>query len=384
MRVTEDIRYVGVNDHKTELFESLYRIPNGVSYNSYVILDEEIAVMDTVDAGFVDEWLKKIRAVLAEREPNYLIIQHMEPDHSAGIAHFAKHYPNVIVVASEKAFGMMKNFFGIDFADRRRIIADGDELALGRHRLRFMAAPMVHWPEVMVTYDATDYVLFSADAFGKFGANDVHDNWLDEARRYYIGIVGKYGLFVQKLLQRVGGLPLRVICPLHGPVLKEDIAKYITLYDVWSSYRPEEEGVLIAYASIYGNTRRAALLLEKELLSKKISVKTMDLARCDRAEALAQAFRYSKLVLASATYNAELFPAMREFIDSLKERFYSNRKVGFIENGSWAIVAAKLMRERLEGCKNITMVEPVVRIVSAVSEENVAQLEQLAKELYRV
>ena len=382
MRVTEDIRYVGVNDHKTKLFESLYQIPNGVSYNSYVILDEKVAVLDTVEAGFVEEWLHKLSIMLAGREPKYLIIQHMEPDHSAGIAAFTQRYPEVTMVASEKAFSMMKNFFGVDFADRRRIIADGDELTLGRHRLRFFAAPMVHWPEVMMTYDATDYVLFSADAFGKFGANDVHDNWVDEARRYYIGIVGKYGVFVQKILQKVSDLKLRVICPLHGPVLKEDIAKYITLYDVWSSYRPEEEGVLIAYASIYGNTKIAALLLEKELLRRGMSVKTMDLARCDRSEAVAQAFRYSKLVLACATYNAELFPAMREFIDCLKERFYANRKVAFMENGSWAIVAAKLMREKMEGCKNIQNVEPVVRMVSGVNEEAIVQIEQLAEALY--
>ena len=383
MRITEDIKYIGVNDHRTELFESLYHIPNGVSYNSYVVLDEKIAVLDTVDAGYVEEWLYKLQGVLAEREPKYLIVQHMEPDHSAGIAAFAEKYQSAIVVASEKAFQMMKNFFGIDFADRRRIIADGDELALGKHRLRFFAAPMVHWPEVILTYDATENVLFSADAFGKFGANDVQDNWIDEARRYYIGIVGKYGLFVQKLLTKVSELPIRVICPLHGPVLKEDIDTYITLYDTWSSYRPEEEGVLIAYASIYGNTRKAARLLERELYKRGCWVKTMDLARCDRAEAVAQAFRYSKLVLACATYNAELFPAMREYIDCLQERFYSNRTVAFIENGSWAIIAAKLMRERLEKCKNLTFAETVVRITSSVTKENQIQIEKLAQELTR-
>lgn len=383
MRITEDIKYIGVNDHRTELFESLYHIPNGVSYNSYVVLDEKIAVLDTVDAGYVEEWLEKLQSVLVGREPKYLIVQHMEPDHSAGIAAFAEKYQSAIVVASEKAFQMMKNFFGIDFADRRRIIADGDELALGKHRLRFFAAPMVHWPEVILTYDATENVLFSADAFGKFGANDVQDNWIDEARRYYIGIVGKYGLFVQKLLTKVSELPIRVICPLHGPVLKEDIDTYITLYDTWSSYRPEEEGVLIAYASIYGNTRKAARLLERELYKRGCRVKTMDLARCDRAEAVAQAFRYSKLVLACATYNAELFPAMREYIDCLQERFYSNRTVAFIENGSWAIIAAKLMRERLEKCKNLTFAETVIRITSSVSEENQIQIEKLAQELTR-
>lgn len=383
MRITEDIKYIGVNDHRTELFESLYHIPNGVSYNSYVVLDEKIAVLDTVDAGYVEEWLEKLQSVLVGREPKYLIVQHMEPDHSAGIAAFAEKYQSAIIVASEKAFQMMKNFFGIDFADRRRIIADGDELALGKHRLRFFAAPMVHWPEVILTYDATENVLFSADAFGKFGANDMQDNWIDEARRYYIGIVGKYGLFVQKLLTKVSELPIRVICPLHGPVLKEDIDTYITLYDTWSSYRPEEEGVLIAYASIYGNTRKAALLLEREIYKRGCRVKTMDLARCDRAEAVAQAFRYSKLVLACATYNAELFPAMREYIDCLQERFYSNRTVAFIENGSWAIIAAKLMRERLEKCKNLTFAETVIRITSSVSEENQIQIEKLAQELTR-
>ena len=381
MRVTEDIKYIGVNDHKTELFESLYRIPNGVSYNSYVILDEKIAVLDTVEGDLVDEWLMKLQRILGERQPDYLIVQHMEPDHSAGIVALAERYPKAIILASEKAFGMMKSFLGMDFADRRRILTDGDEVTLGRHKLTFIAAPMVHWPEVIMTYDATEEVLFSADAFGKFGANDVPDNWIDEARRYYIGIVGKYGLFVQKFLDKVSGLPIRAICPLHGPILKEEIDTYITLYDIWSSYRPEEEGVLIAYASIYGNTKNAALLIEKELKQLGMTVKAMDISRCDRSEVVAQAFRFSKIVLACATYNAELFPPMREFLDCLIERGYSNRMVGMIENGSWAIIAAKLMKERLERCKKLTFAETVVRVVSSVSEENREQIKKLAQEL---
>lgn len=381
MRVTEDIKYIGVNDHSTALFESLYKIPNGISYNSYVIMDEKIAVFDTVDAAFGKEWLAKLENALGGRCPDYLIVQHMEPDHSASIMHFIEAYPHATIVASEKAFVMMKNFFGTDFAARRIVVGDGDKLALGKHKLIFLEAPMVHWPEVIMTYEVTDKILFSADAFGKFGATDVHDNWVDEARRYYIGIVGKYGLFVQKVLDKLNGLPVRVICPLHGVVLKEDIQKYITLYDMWSSYRPEEEGVLIAYASIYGNTKQAAVLLERELKKRGMAVKLMDLARCDRAEAIAQAFRYSKLVLACSTYNAELFPAMREYIDCLKERFYSNRTVAFIENGSWAIIAAKLMKERLENCRNLTFAETVVRITSSVSEESRKQIEKLAQEL---
>ena len=382
MTVTGDIKYVGVNDYAIDLFESLYKVPNGMSYNSYVILDERVAILDTVDAAFTQQWLWNIQKVLGNRKPDYLIVQHMEPDHSANIMNFAKEYPEAVFVASAKAFGMMQNYFGIEFAEKRIIVGDGDELSLGRHKLLFATAPMVHWPEVMVTYDSTEKVLFSADAFGKFGTLDRKDEWIGEARRYYMGIVGKYGFYVQKLLKKLAGLDIQRICPLHGPMLSENIGYYIGLYNTWSSYEPEEEGVLIAYTSVYGNTKKAVLFLAEKLKEKGCEkVVVYDLARCDMTEAVADAFRFSKLVLATTTYNAELFPFMREFISSLGERNFCNRRVAFVENGGWAPIAAKIMRERMEKWKGITFVEPVVRILSALKEENIVQMDTLVSEL---
>ncbi len=380
--ITKDVHYVGVNDYAIDLFEGQYEVPNGISYNSYVILDEQIAVMDTVDAAFTTAWLARVREVLGERTPDYLVVHHMEPDHSANIISFAELYPNAKLVASAKAFDMMKNFFGTDFADRRIVVREGSTLSLGRHELTFVAAPMVHWPEVMVSYDSTDGILFSADAFGKFGALDVDEPWADEARRYYIGIVGKYGAQVQSLLKKAAALDIRMICPLHGPVLKEDIGHYLELYNTWSSYRPEAEGIVLAYTSVYGNTKTAVLRLAQMLKDRGYSeVKLYDLARCDMSEAVADAFRYSKLVLATTTYNMGIFPPMRDFIHHLTEHNYSDRKVALIENGSWAPVAAKVMREMLEKSKGIAFAETTVRILSAMTEENAAQLEALAAEL---
>ena len=382
MNITGDIKYLGVDDHEIDLFEGMYEVPNGMSYNSYAILDEKIAIVDTVDVEFKEQWLSEVQEVLGEREPDYLIVQHMEPDHSANIVSLLKKYPEVTIVATAKAFQMMKNYFGTDFSDKRIVVADGDRLSLGSHRLTFVAAPMVHWPEVMVTYDEKEKVLFTADAFGKFGANDVEDEWAYEARRYYFGIVGKYGLFVQKLLQKIKELEIQMICPLHGPVLSENIGYYLDLYNKWSSYEPEEDGIVIAYTSVYGNTKRAALLLAEKLKEKGYKqVMVHDLARCDMTEAVADAFRFSKLVLATTTYNAEIFPFMREFISSLTERNYSKRKVAFIENGGWAPIAAKIMRERLERCNDLTFAENTVRILSAMSEENIAQIDALVEEL---
>ena len=381
MIITRDIEYIGVNDHSVDLFEGMYKVPQGVSYNSYVILDEKIAVMDTVDKECGKVWLEKLREYLKERTPDYLIIQHMEPDHSANILQFTQEYPQTTLVASTKAFEMMRNYFGTEFEDRRMIVADGDRLSLGHHKLVFIGAPMVHWPEVMLTYDATDKVLFSADAFGRFGALDVSLEWVEEARRYYFGIVGKYGLFVQKLLHKVSELEVQRICPLHGPVLSENIGHYVELYDKWSRYEPEEEGILIAYTSVYGNTRNAVLLLEEMLKERGCKVEIRDLARCDMSEAVAQAFRYSKLVLATTTYNAGIFPFMREFISWLTERYFCNRTIGFIENGGWAIIAAKVMGEMLEKSKGLTFLETIVRIISSVKEENMRQLQMLADEL---
>lgn len=398
MTITQDIRYVGVNDNIIDLFEGMYMVPNGMAYNSYVIMDEKIAVMDTVDEAFAKEWLGKIQEVVGARTPDYLIIQHMEPDHSANILNFMQKYPKATLIASVKAFSMMKNFFGTDFVENRILVADEDKISLGKHKLMFFAAPMVHWPEVIVTYDSTDKVLFSADAFGKFGANFESENeksenlkdtnkecfkeWIDEARRYYFGIVGKYGLWVQKLLHKVMDYELRMICPLHGPVLKGNITDYIKYYQLWSTYEPEEEGVLIAYTSVYGNTRKAVYLLEEKLKEKGCkTVVVRDLARTDMTKVVAEAFRFSKLVLATTTYNAEIFPPMREFISSLTERNFCNRMVAFVENGSWAIVAAKIMREKLERCKNITFADTTVRITSTLNEENIAELNQLVKEL---
>ena len=382
MFITNDIKYIGVNDRKIDLFEGQYVVPNGMSYNSYVILDEKIAVMDTVDVNFTHEWLDNLQSALGGRRPDYLIVQHMEPDHSANINNFVKNYPEAKIVASSKAFQMMKNFFGTDFADNRIVVGEGDTLSLGKHNLTFITAPMVHWPEVIVTYDSTDKVLFSADGFGKFGALDVEEDWACEARRYYIGIVGKYGAQVQALLKKAAGLDIEIICPLHGPVLNENLGYYINLYDIWSSYRPEEEGIVIAYTSVYGNTKKAVMQLAEKLKANGCpKVVVNDLARCDMAEAVEDAFRYSKLVLATTTYNADIFPFMREFIDHLTERNFSNRTVAFIENGSWAPLAAKIMKQELEKSKNLTFAENTVKILSALNEESASQLDALSKEL---
>lgn len=384
MKITNDIKYIGVNDRKIDLFEGQYIVPNGISYNSYVIIDEKIAVMDTVDAAFTHEWLDNLDNALGGRNPDYLIIQHMEPDHSANIMNFVKNYPNAKIVSSAKAFNMCKNFFGTDFTDNRIVVAEGDSLNLGKHNLQFVAAPMVHWPEVIVTYDSTDKVLFSADGFGKFGALDADEDWACEARRYYIGIVGKYGSQVQSLLKKAAGLEIEIICPLHGPILNENLGYYLNLYNTWSSYQPEEEGIMIAYTSVYGNTKKAVMLLAEKLRANgcpKVAVN--DLARCDMAEAVEDAFRYSKLVLATTTYNAEIFPFMREFINHLTERNFSNRTVALIENGSWAPLAAKVMKGMLENCKNLTFAENTVKILSALNDESTEQLNALSSELCR-
>ena len=382
MKITNDIKYIGVNDHKVDLFEGQYIVPNGMAYNSYAIIDEKIAIMDTVDAGFTHEWLDNIQNALGERKPDYLIVQHMEPDHSANIVSFIKSYPDAKIVSSAKAFAMMKNFFGSDFAERQIVVGEGDTLTLGKHNLTFVTAPMVHWPEVIVTYDSTDKVLFSADGFGKFGALDVEEDWACEARRYYFGIVGKYGAQVQNLLKKASGLDIEIICPLHGPILSENLGYYIGLYNTWSSYQPEEEGIVIAYTSVYGNTKKAVMKLAEDLKAKGCpKVVVNDLARCDMAEAVEDAFRYSKIVLATTTYNAEIFPFMREFINHLTERNFSNRTVAFIENGSWAPLAAKVMKGMLEKCKNITYAENTVKILSALNEESTASLNALSDEL---
>ena len=384
MEITKDIRSVGVNDHNVDLFEGQYVVPNGMSYNSYLILDEKVAVMDTVDRNFTHEWMDNLEAELGGRKPDYLIVQHMEPDHSANIANFMKAYPQALIVSSAKAFTMMKNFFGTDFSDRRVVVGEGDTLSLGRHTLAFVAAPMVHWPEVIVTYDSTDKILFSADGFGKFGALDAEEEWACEARRYYIGIVGKYGAQVQALLKKAAGLDIRIICPLHGPVLTENLGYYIDLYNTWSSYAVESEGIVIAYTSIYGNTKKAVDLFAEKLRSRGCpKVVVNDLARCDMAEAVEDAFRYGRLVLATTTYNADIFPFMKEFIHHLTERNFQNRTVALIENGSWAPLAAKTMRSMLEGCKNLTFTDTSVKIMSALNETSTAQLDALADELCR-
>ena len=379
--VTNDIRYIGVNDHEVDLFEGQYVVPSGMSYNSYAILDEKIAIMDTVDNRFIGAWLENIRSLLGDREPDFLVVQHMEPDHSAGIDVFLNTYPNAQVVSSAKAFAMMKNFFGTDYEDRRVVVGEGSQLALGKHTLTFVTAPMVHWPEVIVSYDSCDKVLFSADGFGKFGALDVEEPWDDEARRYFIGIVGKYGLPVQTLLKKAATLDIATICPLHGPVLKENLGHYLGLYDAWSSYRAEEEGIVVAYASVYGHTKEAALLLAERLKMKGAKVVVYDLARCDIHAAVADAFRYSKLVLGSITYNGDVFPFMKEFIHHLTERNYQNRMVGFVENGSWAPMAAKTMQKMLEGSKNLLVAEPVVTVNSALSDASRARIDALAHTL---
>ena len=382
MMITNDIKYIGVNDHQVDLFEGQYVVPNGMSYNSYVIMDEQIAVMDTVDANFTEEWLENLKAVLGDRIPDYLVVHHMEPDHSANIFNFAKVYPEAKIVSSAKAFVMMKNFFGTDFADRQIVVGEGSTLSLGKHVLTFVTAPMVHWPEVIVSYDSTDKILFSADGFGKFGALDAEEDWACEARRYYIGIVGKYGAPVQALLKKASGLDIQIICPLHGPILTENLGYYLNLYNIWSGYQPEEEGILIAYTSVYGNTEKAVMQLAQKLEEKGASkIVVTDLARCDMAEAVEDAFRYSKLVLATTTYNAEIFPFMREFINHLTERNYSNRTVALIENGSWAPMAAKVMKGMFEKSKNLTFTDTTVKIMSALNEESAAQLDALADEL---
>ena len=382
MRISDDIKYVGVNDHDIDLFEGQYMVENGMAYKSYVILDEKIAVFDTVDANFGEEWLANVATVLNGRQPDYLIIQHMEPDHSANVMRFVESYPQTRIVASSKAFTMMKQFFGTDFSDSRLIAKEGDMLSLGKHELSFVAAPMVHWPEVIVTYDSFDKVLFSADAFGKFGALDVEEDWACEARRYYFGIVGKYGAQAQNLLKKASALDIQTICPLHGPVLSENLGYYLDLYNTWTTYGVESEGVMIAYTSVYGNTKKAVELLAEKLKEKgcpKVTVN--DLARCDMAEAVEDAFRYGKVVLATTTYNADVFPFMREFINTLAEHNWQNRTVGLMENGSWASTAAKVMGKMLEGCKNTTVVDPVVTIKSALSVENLEQIDALAAEM---
>ena len=381
MVITNDIKYIGVNDHEIDLFEGQYPVPNGMAYNSYVIIDEKIAVMDTVDANFTHQWLDNISQVMGDKSPDYLIVHHMEPDHSANIDVFMAKYPQAKIVASDKAFRMMKGFFGTDYADRQLVVKEGDTLCLGRHNLSFITAPMVHWPEVVMTYDSTDKVLFAADAFGKFGALDVEEDWADEAARYYIGIVGKYGAQVQAVLKKAANLDIQIICSLHGPVLNENLGYYIGLYDTWSSYRPEKEGVVIAYTSIYGNTKTAAEKLAEMLKAKGSSVVLHDLARDDMFLAVADAFRYSKLVLATTTYNGDIFPFMKTFIHHLTERGFSNRVVGFIENGSWAPVAAKKMKDLLANSKNLTFAENEVKIMSALGEASLEQLEKLAEEL---
>ena len=382
MYITDDIRYIGVNDHQVDLFEGQYVVPNGIAYNSYVILDEKIAVMDTVDQNFTQPWFDNLASVLGERRPDYLIVQHMEPDHAANVDKFLTLYPDATVVASAKAFSMMKGFFGTDYAERRMVVGEGDTLSLGRHSLTFVTAPMVHWPEVIVTYDACDKVLFSADGFGKFGALDVEEPWEDEARRYYIGIVGKYGPQVQALLKKAAALDIRKICPLHGPVLTENLGHYLNLYDIWSSYRPESEGIVIAYTSVYGNTKAAVELLAEQLKARgAANVVVHDLARCDMAAAVADAFRFSKLVLATTTYNADIFPQMKTYLHALTERSFRNRTVGLIENGSWAPMAAKIMKNILSESKDLRFADTTVRIRSALNDESRAQIEELADEL---
>ncbi len=382
MNITKDIKYVGVNDREIDLFEGQYDVPNGMAYNSYVILDEKVAVFDTVDARFTHEWLDNLSAVLGSRTPDYLIVQHMEPDHSANIVSFIKTYPDSKIVATAKAFTMMKQFFGNDFADTRIVVKEGDTLSLGKHDLTFIAAPMVHWPEVMVTYDSCDKVLFSADGFGKFGALDTDEDWACEARRYYIGIVGKYGAQAQALLKKAAALDIQTICPLHGPVLSENLGYYLNLYNIWSSYDVESEGIVIAYTSVYGNTKKAVELLADKLRAKGCpKVVVNDLARCDMAEAVEDAFRYGKIVLATTTYNAGIFPFMHEFINHLTERNFQNRTVAFIENGSWAPQATKTMKNMLEGSKNLKYTDATVKIMSALNDESRAQIDALADEL---
>lgn len=382
MQITKDILYVGVNDHSIDLFEGQYPVPNGMAYNSYVILDEKIAVLDTVDQSFTSQWLGNLTAILGERQPDYLVVHHMEPDHSANIVHFLKEYPNAVVVSTSKAFSMMKSYFGSDFSARRIVVGNGDTLCLGEHTLTFLTAPMVHWPEVMVSYDSKDQVLFSADAFGTFGTLDTEGPWLDEARRYFIGIVGKYGAQVQVLLKKVAPFDIKAICPLHGPVLRDDLTAYLRAYQTWSAYEPEESGVVLAYTSVYGHTKAAVMLLADTLRDNGCdSVHIYDLARCDMSEAVAAAFRYDRLVLATTTYNGDVFPFMKSYIQHLTERGFKNRAVGFVENGSWAPLAAKQMKGMLESCKGLVLCEAQVRIVGALNDDSRGQIRALAREL---
>ena len=381
MNITKDIKYIGVNDHEIDLFEGLYEVPKGMAYNSYVLLDEKIAVMDSVEKGFTGLWLEHMQEALEGRSPDYLIVHHMEPDHAGSIVKFMELYPQAKLVSSERSWYLMKNYFGTDYADRRITVGEGDVLSLGKHELHFIPAPMVHWPEVMVSYDALDKVLFSADAFGKFGALDAEEDWACEARRYYFGIVGKYGLSVQNLLKKLAGLDIQSICPLHGPVLTEELGYYINLYDIWSSYGVESEGIVIAYTSVYGHTKEAVELLAGLLEAKGQKVTVNDLARCDMAEAVEDAFRYGTLVLATTTYNGDAFPFMREFLQHLTERGFRGRRIGLMENGSWAPQAARVMRKLLEGSKALTFLEPTVTIRSALNGESRAQVEALAEAL---
>ena len=382
MNITKSVKYVGVNDHEVDLFEGQYVVPNGMAYNSYVILDEKIAVVDSVDARFADEWLGNIKNTLGDKQPDYLIVQHMEPDHSGSVTAFTAKYPSAKIVSSANAFKMMQNYFGTEYEGKQVVVGEGSTLSLGEHVLTFVTAPMVHWPEVIVSYDSTDKILFSADAFGKFGALDVEEDWACEARRYYFGIVGKYGAQAQALLKKAAGLDIKIICPLHGPVLTENLGYYLDLYNTWSSYGVESEGIVIAYTSVYGNTKKAAeklATLLEERGCKKVALN--DLARCDMAEAVEDAFRYGKIVLATTTYNGEIFPFMREFILDLVERNFQNKTIGFIENGSWAPMATKVMRGMLEKCKNLQYAEATVKILSALSAENEKELIALADEL---
>ena len=381
MYISNDIKYVGVNDYNIDLFEGQYKVENGMSYNSYVVLDDKIAVLDSVDVHFYKEWLDNVTNVLDGKTPDYLVIQHMEPDHSGSITEFVKKYPNVTIVSSSKAFVMMKNYFGTDFVGQNLVVGENSTLSLGKHNLTFITAPMVHWPEVIVTFDSYDKVLFSADGFGKFGAIGTDEDWACEARRYYFGIVGKYGLPVQNLLKKASNLDIKTICPLHGPVLNDNLGYYLNLYNIWSSYGVESDGVLICYTSVYGNTKKAVDLLEKALLDKGQKVVVNDLARCDMAEAVEDAFRYGKIVLATTTYNGEIFPFMNEFINNLVERNYQNRTIGFIENGSWAPRATKVMKDKFEKCKNLTFTTNNVKILSAVSTENLKEISLLADEI---
>ena len=382
MEITKDIVYLGVNDHAVDLFESQYSVPNGMAYNSYLIMDDQTVVMDTVDAHFTDEWITKIAAALGDRAPDYLVVQHMEPDHAGSIDAFAQAYPTTKIVSSAKAFVMMQQFFGTDYADRRIVVKEGDTLPLGHHTLHFVTAPMVHWPEVIMTYDDADKVLFSADAFGKFGALDVEEEWLPEARRYFIGIVGKYGVQVQAVLKKAAGLDIETICSLHGPILhKEQLADVLAAYDTWSAYRPETDGILVAYTSIYGHTADAAEQLAEELRTKGQQVVVMDLARCDMAEAVAQAFRFSKLVLATPTYNGDVFPFTKTFIEHLTERNYQNRTVALMENGSWAPTAARVMRKMFEASKNLTILDETVTVKGSLDDASTAQLHALTDAL---